>query len=108
MKTEIWEEENFFSIVRINFILLLIFIWLNNLDYFSTILSIWVWWIEINPVIRFMLDIPLLLFVWKIFILSWFVWWIVYKSDSKRVMWSMIVVNLIYLLGVWGNFGVTF
>jgi len=55
-----------------------------------------------------MLDIPLLLFVWKIFILSWFVWWIVYKSDSKRVMWSMIVVNLIYLLGVWGNFGVTF
>ena len=108
MKTEIWEKENFFSIVRINFILLAIFTLVNNLDYFSTYLSIASWWVEINPVIQFMLWSHLLFFIYKIFLLPTIVWYFAYESESKKVMWSLAWIDLIYLLVVWGNLRVVF
>jgi len=108
MKTEVCEKESFRSIVRINFILLLMFLWLNDMDYFSTYLAISEWNIEINPVIIFMLDFPLIFFIWKIIILPCIVWWFVYENESKRVMWSIVWVNLVYLLVVWGNLRVVF
>ena len=108
MKTKIWEKENFFSIVRINFILLLFFTWINNLDYFSTYLSIASWWVEINPVIQFMLWSHLLFFVYKIFILPGIVWYFVYESDSRKVMWSLVWIDLVYFLVVCGNLRVVF
>jgi hypothetical protein len=108
MKTEIWEKENFFSIVRINFILLLFFTWINNLDYFSTYLSIANWGVEINPVIQFMLWSHLLFFVYKILVLPCIVWYFVYESESRKVMWNLVWIDLVYLIVVWGNLRVVF
>lgn len=107
MKTEI-SKKIYWSIVRINFVLLLIFTCLNDLDYFSTYLSIAENWIEINPVIQFMLEFPLMFFIWKIIVFPMIIWRIVYESESKKVMWCMIGVNLVYLVVVWGNFRVVF
>ena len=107
MKTEN-KKESFFSIVRINFILLLIFTLVNNLDYFSTYLSIANWGIEINPVIQFMLWSHLLFFIYKILILPCIVWYFAYESESKKVMWSLVGIDLVYILVVWGNFRVVF
>lgn len=107
MKTEV-SKKSYWSIVRINFILLLIFTLLNDMDYFSTYFSILDWWIEINPVVIFMLEYPLIFFLWKILLLPMIVWHIAYESESKKVMWSMVVVNLVYLWVVWGNLRVVF
>ena len=102
------QEEIFFNLERINIFLLLIFVMLNDFDYLSTYMSIIDWWIEINPIIKIMLEFPLIFFVWKILILPTIVWYIVYESYSKKIMWSMIWVNLIYFVAVWGNFRVVF
>lgn len=107
MKTEV-SKKSYWSIVKINFILLLVFIWLNNLDYFSTYLSIAENWIEINPVVIFMLNFPLLFFIWKIIILPGIVWCFVYESESRKIMLNMVFVNLIYLWVVWWNLKVVF
>jgi len=103
MKTEVCEKESYFNIVRINFILLLIFVLINNMDYFSTYLSIIEWWVEINPVVRFMLEIPLVFFVYKILLLPAIIWYFVYGSDSRKVMWSLVWVNFVYFVVVCGN-----
>jgi len=73
------------------------------MDYFSTYLSISEWNIEINPVIIFMLNFPLLFFIYKIILLPMVVWCFAYESDSKRIMWSLVWIDLVYLLVVWGN-----
>ncbi len=85
MKTEI-SKKSYWGIVRINFILLLIFTWLNDMDYLSTYLSLADWWIEINPVVQFMLQSHLFFFIFKIIILPMIVWYIAYESESKKVM----------------------
>ena len=108
MKKESEKKKSSLNIIKINFILLLVFMFLNNCDYFSTYLSILEGWVEINPVVRFMLDFPLLFFVWKIFVLPLIVWWFVYESESEKVMWSLVFVNLVYLVVVWGNLRVIF
>ena len=107
MKTEI-SKKSYWSIVRINFILLLIFTLLNDMDYFSTYFSILDWWIEINPVVIFMLEYPLIFFLWKILLLPMIVWYIAYESESKKIMWSLVGVNLVYLGVVCGNLRVVF
>lgn len=107
MKTE-KKKKNYFSIARINFLLLLVFTLLNDMDYFSTYLSILDWGIEINPVVKIMLEIPLIFFLWKILILPTIVWYIVYESENKKIMRSMILVNLFYLIAVIGNCRVLF
>jgi hypothetical protein len=43
-----------------------------------------------------MLVYPLLFFIWKIFVLPWFVWWFVYGSESRNVMWVLGFIDLIY------------
>jgi len=103
MKTEVCEKESFFSIVRINFILLAVFTLVNNMDYISTYLSIANWGTEINPIINFMLWSHLLFFIYKIFLLPMFVWYFAYESESKKVMWTLVGIDLVYLLVVWGN-----
>jgi len=109
MKKEIYKKtKNKFSIARINFLLLIVFMILNQLDYFSTYLSIFSWWVEVNPFVKFMLDIPLLFFMWKILIFPWIVWRFLYGSDSEKVMWWLVGVDLVYLGVVWGNLGVIF
>ena len=107
MKTEN-EKKSYFSIIRINFILLIVFIFLNNCDYFSTYLSILDWGVEVNPIVRFMLDFPLLFFIWKILILPLIVWLVVYGSGSKKVMWNLVFVDLVYLVVVLENLRVVF
>ncbi len=109
MKKEICKKtKNYFSIARINFLLLIVFTILNQLDYFSTYLSLLCWGIEINPVVRFMLDIPLLFFVWKILVFPLIVWKFVYESESKWVIWGLIGVDLVYLGVFWWNLRVVF
>ena len=108
MKKESEKKKNTLSVIKINFILLLVFMFLNNCDYFSTYLSIWDWGIEINPVIRFMFEFPLLFFVWKIILLPLVVWWFVYESRSKKVMWCLGFVDLVYLVAILGNLRVVF
>ena len=78
------------------------------MDYFSTYFSILDWWIEINPVVIFMLEYPLIFFLWKILLLPMIVWYIAYESESKKIMWSMVGVNLVYLGVVCGNLRVVF
>lgn len=107
MKTE-KKKKTYFSIARINFLLLLVFTLINNMDYFSTYLSLIDWGIEINPIVRFLLEFPLIFFLWKILILPTIVWYIVYESESKKVIWSMVWVNLFYLIAVVGNLSVVF
>lgn len=94
------------SIARINFLLVLLFLMLNDLDYFSTYLSILNWWIEVNPIINFMLNFPILFFIWKIVLLPFFVWFVGYENESKSFLWCLVGVNLVYFGVVWGNFGV--
>ncbi|MDD3145474.1 MAG: DUF5658 family protein [Candidatus Gracilibacteria bacterium] len=107
MKTEI-SKNNYWSIKKINFVLLILFTCLNDLDYFSTILSLLSGGIEINPIAGFILQSHMIFFLYKIIILPMIVWYMIYESNSKKVMWIMIGVNLIYLLAVWGNLRVVF
>ena len=108
MKTEIWEKKNIFRIENINFILLVIFTLANNMDYFSTYLSILDWGIEVNPIVVIMLEYPLVFFIWKILVLPLIIWYFAYDSESKKVMWSLVGIDLVYILVVWGNFRVVF
>ena len=78
------------------------------MDYFSTYFSILDWWIEINPVVIFMLEYPLIFFLWKILLLPMIVWYIAYESDSKKIMWGLVAVNLVYLWVFCGNLRVVF
>jgi len=106
MKKE--SKSNDDKLEKTNYFLVIIFIILNNLDYFSTYLSIIWWWIEINPVIIFMLNYPWLFFIWKIFFIPLFVYYIVIKNIKKSITWTLIIINIIYLLTVIWNFKIAF
>jgi len=55
-----------------------------------------------------MLEYPLIFFLWKILLLPMIVWYIAYESESKKIMWSLVGVNLVYLGVVCGNLRVVF
>ncbi len=96
------------TLEKINFVLFLLFMILNDLDYFSTYLSIISWWIEINPVILIMLDYPFLFFIVKIFFIPIALYYLIIKNINKFTTWSLIIINTIYLFTVIWNFKIVF
>jgi len=53
-----------------------------------------------------MLGSHLLFFVYKILVLPAFVWYFGYGSGSRKVIWSLVGINFVYFVVVWGNFRV--
>ena len=108
MKNKKKNKNNDNKLEKINFILFLLFMILNDLDYFSTYLSILNWWIEINPFILIMLDYPLLFFIFKIFLIPIIVYYLINNNIKKSTTWILIIINTIYLITVIWNLKIVF